>query len=133
MWSNLFPQFITAGSNSLSVVSTTTPEGSQTNWNMSSSTYQQKIHILEKLLGHFFSFFYFFILLLLFCCKASYYGKQKRLHSLDHVSSTCSRAYIAANPVKSEFFSMSLEAYLVRLTLKYLSTFGKSGSSKARL
>jgi hypothetical protein len=31
---------------------------------------------------------------------------RKRLHCLDHVPSACSRAYILANSVKSEFFSM---------------------------
>lgn len=41
-WSILFPHFITAGTNSLREVSTTTPDGSHTNWNINSSTYQQR-------------------------------------------------------------------------------------------
>lgn len=52
MWSNLFPHLTKAGTNSFSVASTTAPAGSQTNWNISSSTYQcTKRNIGETYIG----------------------------------------------------------------------------------
>lgn len=42
MLSNLLAQLNRAGTNSLIVVSTTTPDGSQTNWNINSSTYDKQ-------------------------------------------------------------------------------------------